>query len=89
MKNHKVILAEFVANVSEEDLRFLASRLIDRYSNDLPEALNYLSTSSRIDAILSSSSSAGELFDYCDSIRDAVVRECKKRGISTSKPVAA
>lgn len=88
-KDQNTILAEFVRSLSEDDLRFLASRLTDRYSNDLSEALNFLSKHKRIDAIFRSTSTADELYDLCDSVRGISQKECDRRNVPVTLAVSA
>ena len=88
-KDHKTIVVEYLRELSEEDLLFLVSRLSERKSGDLPEALNFLSRHEGVDMVLSSARSADALFDMCDKVRDAVIRECRFKGINIGRLVAA
>jgi len=88
-KDQNTILGEFVRSLSEDDLRFLVSRLIDRYSNDLSEALNFLSKHKRIDSIFRSASSAEEIYDLCDLVRGLAQKECDRRNVPVTLNVSA
>ena len=81
----KNIVAEFLQNISDEDLRFVTTRLTDRMVGDLSEVLNYISKNRNIDNFLSSSSSSIEVYDKCDQIRDQAHRECKRRNLKVYK----
>lgn len=78
-KDYRASVVEFVATLSDEEVRFVATRLSDRYSGDMSEALNYLSSKPVVDVILSSAGNADEFFDYCDGIREVAYKEIKRR----------
>jgi len=88
-KDHKSIVAEYLHTLSEESLQFLLVRLTERKLGDLPEALNLMSQNEGMDTVLSSARSAEALFDLCDKTQNAVLRECKSRGVNTGRTVAA
>lgn len=78
-KDYRASVVEFVTTLSDEEVRFVATRLGDRYAGDLSEALSYLSGKPVVDVILSSAASADEFFDYCDGIREVAYKEIKRR----------
>lgn len=78
-KDYRATVVEFVTTLSDEEVRFVATRLGDRYAGDLSEALTYLSGKPVVDVILSSAASADEFFDYCDGIREVAYKEIKRR----------
>lgn len=80
-KEQRSVVVEYVSTLSEEELRLLTQRLTDRLQDDIPEALNLLSQSARIDQILASTGTAWELFEFCDKIREVCTKECKRRGV--------
>ena len=80
-KEQRSVVVEYVSTLSEDELRLLTQRLTDRLQDDIPEALNMLSQSARIDQILVTAGSAWELFDFCDKIREVCTKECKRRGV--------
>jgi uroporphyrinogen-III synthase len=88
-KDHKSIIAEYLSNLSEEHLLFLLVRLTERKIGDLPEALNLMSENEGMDIVFSSAKSAEALFDLCDKVQNAVLKECKSRGVNTGRTVAA
>lgn len=81
-KDHKTILVEYCGSLSDADLRFLGTRMTERYSGDLGEALNSLSKKPQIDNILGSARSADELYQLCDVIGDLLRKEAKKRKVN-------
>jgi hypothetical protein len=78
-KDYRAAVVEFVATLSDEEVRFVASRLSDRYAGDMADALNYLSSKPAVDTILGSASNAEEFFDYCDGVREVAYKEIKRR----------
>lgn len=84
-KDQNTILGEFVRSLSEDDLRLVASRLNDRYSGDLSEALDFLAKHKRIDGIFRSAKGAEELYDLCDIVQGIAQRECERRNVSMNK----
>ncbi len=80
-KEQRNTVAEYAASLSEDELRFLLLRLNERLSGDLPEALNIMSRSPKMDALLQSTESAFELFDMLEKIRDVFAKEGKKKGV--------
>jgi hypothetical protein len=81
-KEQRNTVVEYTSTLSEEDLRWLTQRLSDRLVGDLPEALNYMSHSTKMDQYLGSANNSWELYDACDRIRDICTKECKRRGLS-------
>jgi len=84
-KDRNIILVEFISSLSEEDLRLIATRLTDRYSDDLPEALNFLSRHKRIDGVLKATKTADELYDLIDQMQSIAEKECDRRNMPVSK----
>lgn len=82
MRKERTPVAEFVNSLYDEDLKFVGLRFIEKYSGDIPDALNFMSQFPEIDQYLSKADSAFELFDLCDHIKDVVLKEAKKRGMS-------
>lgn len=79
-KEQKSILVEFVKKLSNEDLRYVGTRLNERYADDLAQVLDFLSKSEDVDVIFSSTNSASALYDYLDFVRESVNGEAKSRG---------
>lgn len=78
-KDYRASVVEFVSTLSDEEVRFVATRLGDRYAGDMSEVLNYLSGKPQVDVILGSATNADEFFDYCDGVREVAYKEIKRR----------
>lgn len=79
MKKPDVYLKEYCTRLSDENLNFLHTRLGQKLSGDMAEALDFLSSVKEIDRWLSSADSSGEFFDMVDLILAACEQEHKKR----------
>lgn len=80
-KDSKHLVNEYIGRVTDEELRFLTSRLVEQFPGDLADALHTLSKRPEIDHLLASASGSWEFFDICDLIRDQCVHEVKRRGM--------
>ncbi len=74
-------LVEFANTLSEDDLRFLNSRLTERLQGDIAEALDFLSHYKAIDSVLSVAKTSNEVYNVCDQLTETLQKECKKRGV--------
>lgn len=74
-------LIEFAGSISEDDLRFLNARLVERLQGDVAEALEFMSHFKALDSMFSAAKSAEEVFDLCDGVTEVLQKECKKRGL--------
>jgi len=81
-KDHKTILVEYCGSLSDAELRFLDTRLTERFSGDLGDALDNLAQKPQIDNILGSARTADELYQLCDVISDMLLKEAKKRKVN-------
>ncbi len=89
-KDLKTTVREFANRISEGELEWLLSRLTQRLSGDLPDALNFIGRDRDMDILLSSATSANEFFTMCDQVTQQIQQECRKKGlISSRNPVAA
>lgn len=88
-KDQRSIVIEYAGTVSDEDLRYITSRLTERYTDDMPQALDKLALAETVDAVLGSAKSALEFFILADQVRDVLTKECKKRGVSFKQGAAA
>ena len=82
MKKPDNSLKEYCVKLSEENLKFLAGRLTQRLSGDLPEVLNYLSGSREVDRLLASAETCYDLYDMIDAFQVIVIKECERRSLS-------
>jgi hypothetical protein len=79
MKKPDTVLKEYCNRAPDEALRFLAGRLAQRLSGDLPEVLDCLSQSHDVDRLLFSAKTANDLYDVVDDVQEAVEREIARR----------
>lgn len=75
------IIAEYVLNLSDDNLRFLALRLSEQVGSDLADALHFLSHNQKLDALLTAADTAVDLYDLTDEICDGLLKECDRRQI--------
>ena len=78
-KKYEDIIRNYIHNLNETDLRYLDTRLKQRFIDDLAECLNLLSTNKDMDRLLSSARTAYDLYDFLDIIEKQVDKEIKKR----------
>lgn len=81
MSVNRNIVLEFVGSLSDEDLKFLTSRLTEKLQGDIAQALELMSQHKSIDNVFSAAKSADEVFNLCDFISEFLLKECKKRGL--------
>lgn len=78
------IVVEFVSSISDDDLKFLTSRLTERLQGDIAEAVEFMSHYKQLDAVLATAKSADDIFEFCDQVTDVLQKECKRRGVQLS-----
>ena len=81
MKKPDICLKEYCQKLSEENLKFLAGRLTQRLSGDLPDVLAFLSNVRDVDRLLVSAESSDDLYDMLDALQVIAVKECEKRSL--------
>ena len=79
MKKPEILIRDYVGKLNEDNLKFLNSRLGQRLSGDLPEALNFLSGNHEMDRYLASAKTCDDLYEMTDLIEWAVGKECDRR----------
>lgn len=72
-------LKEYAGRLTDENLRFLDTRLKQRLSGDLADAVTFLSSSSDMDRHLSFSKGADEFYDVLEAIQKQVEKEARRR----------
>lgn len=86
---HETVLKEFICNSSDEEIRFLGMRLVDRFQDDLAEVLEHVGKSSArntsIDALFRTAESAYDVYDYCDSLKKVCLNEAERRNVSLAR----
>lgn len=84
----KSTVKEYVETLSDDELYHVYSRMREKLSGDLSEAINVMSTNRAMDALLGASRSADEFFQLCDDIEECLRYACRHRGLLGSSAVA-
>jgi hypothetical protein len=79
MKKPESLLKEYASRLSDDNLKFLTGRLTQRLGEDLPEVLNFYSTTLDLDRWLSSAKNSTELYDMIDFTHTYIEKEYAKR----------
>lgn len=86
---YEVVLREFLSNSSDEEIRYLGTRLSERLQDDLSDVLEHVGKSSTrnvaIDTMFRSATSADELYDYCDALKEMCIKEAERRKVSLAR----
>jgi hypothetical protein len=83
-KEHRTALVEFVNKISDDELKFIGVRLVERLAGDLAIILEHFQTRPEVDAVLAAAGSGEEVFAILGVIQELVGRESKRRGIVIS-----
>jgi hypothetical protein len=83
-KESRSALVEFVNKVSDDELKFIGVRLVERLTGDLAIILEHFQSRPEVDAVLAAAGSGEEVFSILGVIQDLVAREAKRRGIVIS-----
>ena len=83
-KEHRTILVEFINKVSDDELKFIGVRLVERLTGDLATILEHFQSCPDVDMVLAAAGSAEEVFSILGVIQDLAAREAKRRGIVLS-----
>jgi hypothetical protein len=81
LKDQKALVIEYALSLSEDELRSLTLKLTEKYSGDLADAVEFMSTDKRMDSILVAAPTADAFFTTVDHVRDVLQKECKKKGL--------
>jgi hypothetical protein len=79
MKKPEFIVREYVGKLSDENLRFMQTRLQNRLAGGVAAAVDYLSAVPEVDKWLSTAKSGDEFFEMVGLVTDHVERETKRR----------
>lgn len=82
MKKKDSVLREYVRALSEEDLKFLCSRLSHTYGRrggDVPHVVEFVQESAEMDRLFGSARDADHLYDLVDELQEYSEREIKRR----------
>lgn len=86
-KDSKSVILEYVSSLSNDQLQFFTSRLVEKFSGDLAEVLDEIAKDKKMDDILSEAGSSEHLYNTLDHMRDVCLKEFKKRDISANAAV--
>ena len=79
MKNPDSMIKEYVANLNEEDLRFLFSRLSERMFGDLSDAINQMDKCNDIAKWFQTAKNSDEFYSMIDKVFKFIEKEHNKR----------
>jgi hypothetical protein len=80
MRKPETILREYASRQSDESLRYLLCRLVNRLGPEpLSEALDSMSKNGEVDRLLGTAKSADDLYDLIDLAQDSLGREYNRR----------
>ena len=84
--NATAIIGDYLKHVSDEDVRYLGIKLIERLQDDLPDVLEYIgknsSRNATIDSLFKTADSSEELYNFCDMLQKHITEEAERRKIS-------
>lgn len=83
-KEHRTALVEFVNKISDDELKYVGVRLLERLTGDLPLVLEHFQTRPEVDAVLAAAGSGEEVFAILGVIQELVTKEAKRRNILLS-----
>jgi hypothetical protein len=75
------IVKEYISGLNDDDLRYLHSRLDQKFSGDMAEALDLISDDHSMDYWLKASPSHNDFFNRIDFITNQLESECSYRNI--------
>ena len=79
MKNHSTTLREYSSRISDDDLKYLHTRLSQRLSGDVAEALQLLGRTSDVDRVFRDAGSGEGIYGAIDELQACLQREFEKR----------
>ena len=87
-KVNKDKLVEFFGQISEDELRFIGVRLVERLTGDISDVASHLQNRSTVHNVLMTAKNGDEWFSMMREIQEIVVAEAQKRRITLSnRPV--
>lgn len=78
-KKNSDVVKEFVKKMSDDDLKFVNSRLTQRLGGDIAEAIELIQNDKNIDAWFSTANNGNDFFDMVEVVHSVVQMEVKKR----------
>lgn len=73
------VVRDFIKNLSEDDARFVQTRLVQRLGGDVGEVVEFMQRFPEMDEFLRGANSADEMYARLDHIEAIVQGESKKR----------
>lgn len=92
MKKKDSILREYVRLLTEEDLKFLCSRLSHTYGRrggDVPAAVELIQQNPDMDRLFGAAKDSSHLYDLVDETQEYAEREIKRRILAEREASAA
>ncbi len=79
MKNHGTTLKEYASRISDDDLKYLHTRLSQRLSNDVAEALQVLGRVGDVDRAFRDAGNSEGVYETLDELQVFIETEFDKR----------
>lgn len=79
MKRPEIYLREYCSRLTDDQINMLVTKLSNRQSGDVSDALNFMGSVKEIDKWFTSSGSAWDLYDMLDLVYSASKREYDRR----------
>lgn len=79
MKRPEIYLREYCSRLTDDQINMLVTKLSNRQSGDVSDALNFMGSVKEIDKWFTSSGSAWDLYDMLDLAYSASKREYDRR----------
>jgi len=79
MKKPDTVLREYANRISDDDLKFLHTRLSQRLAGDMAEALQFLGKDPAVDRLLRDQQDGEKLYDIIDVLQNYLDQQFKKR----------
>jgi hypothetical protein len=83
-KEHRSALVEFVNQISDDELKYIGMRLVERMCGDLAQVLEHLETRQLTHEVLSSANSSEEVFATLNILQEIIQKEANRRKIVLS-----
>lgn len=83
-KEHRSALIEFTSNVSDEELKYIGVRLVERLTGDVAEVLQYMERQPLAHSVILEAKDGQEVFAMLGVVQEAALKEAKRRGMVLS-----
>lgn len=78
-KKKDVVLREYSRSLTDEDIRYICGRLVERKSGDVGEAVESIQENADMDRLYAASKDADALYDLIDETYEYLDREFTRR----------